>query len=236
MPTDFDFDDDEAVADEFRTTLGLDCDDDVDVEDHHLSAFGVATVKQVTVGAKEYVVVADEDDVDRLAVEVVAQDLRDEPQLFNRDFLVRHIDTERLARDLYADEHNNFYENLREEADNDGNGFLVSYESDIPDEDLEPLRDPETGDFKEDVQVPEAIVLALAEKQTEEALKDPVEYLTDMLGPEEGLDTAMRIGGLDINAAAQDAVEEDGWEHFLSRYDGKSDTTDKAHLVYWREG
>ena len=44
---------------------------------------------------------------------------------------------------------------------------------------------------------------------------------------------AIEIAGIDIDAAADDAVDTDGWEHFLARYDGKSHETDSG-LVYWR--
>lgn len=37
-----------------------------------------------------------------------------------------------------------------------------------------------------------------------------------------------------FEAAAEDAVRVDGWQHFLSSYDGNSYETDSG-FVYWRE-
>jgi len=59
-------------------------------------------------------------------------------------------------------------------------------------------------------------------------------YLEDIYGPTAAAaDKAIQIAGIDIDAAADDAVDTDGWEHFLARYDGNSNETD-AGLVYWR--
>ena len=41
------------------------------------------------------------------------------------------------------------------------------------------------------------------------------------------------IAGIDIDAAAEEAVSTDGAAHFLSSYDGKTTLT-KSGLVYWR--
>lgn len=77
-------------------------------------------------------------------------------------------------------------------------------------------------------------VQTLAEKLTEEQLEDPIAYLTDIYGDEEGMEQAMKIAGFDVDAAAEDAVDTDGWQHFLSRYDSNSMDL-PGGLVMWRE-
>ncbi|MGA8297090.1 MAG: hypothetical protein WB770_08625, partial [Acidimicrobiales bacterium] len=72
----------------------------------------------------------------------------------------------------------------------------------------------------------------LAEKQVEVELEDPMRYLEDICG-DDAAKEAIRIAGIDIDAAADDAVDTDGWEHFLARYDGNSHET-ASGLVYWR--
>jgi hypothetical protein len=76
-------------------------------------------------------------------------------------------------------------------------------------------------------------IQALAENMTEELLKDPMSYLEDIYGKEDAVKEAIRIAGIDIDAAAEDAVDTDGAEHFLAHYDGNSYET-KSGLVYWR--
>lgn len=73
----------------------------------------------------------------------------------------------------------------------------------------------------------------LAARQTKEQLENPMQYLDDIYGKEDAVKQAIEIAGIDIDAAAEDAVDTDGPAHFLSSYDGNSYTT-KGGLVYWR--
>jgi len=59
-------------------------------------------------------------------------------------------------------------------------------------------------------------------------------YLEKIYGSEDAVKQAIEIAGIDVNAAAEDAVDTDGPEHFVARYDGNYYTT-KNGLVYWRE-
>jgi len=87
----------------------------------------------------------------------------------------------------------------------------------------EDLRDPTENELSE-----------LAEKRVEDQLRDPMQYLSDIYGDKEAVEQAIKIAGIDVDAAAEDAVDTDGWEHFLSRYDGHSHET-ASGFVYWRE-
>lgn len=76
-------------------------------------------------------------------------------------------------------------------------------------------------------------VESVAEAQTNEQLKDPMSYLEDIYGKEDAVKQAIQIAGIDVKAAAQEAVNTDGAGHFLSSYDGKTHETPNG-LVYWR--
>lgn len=98
------------------------------------------------------------------------------------------------------------------------------YGMDVPEEDEDgDVRDPTSGEIDE-----------LADKATEEMLKDPMQYLSDIYGDKEAVEQAIKIAGIDIAAAAEDAVDTDGAAHFLARYDGHDHET-KNGLVYWRD-
>ena len=56
---------------------------------------------------------------------------------------------------------------------------------------------------------------------------------TKSISLEDAVKKAIEIAGIDIDAAAEEAVQSDGAAHFLSSYDGNSYTTE-AGLVYWR--
>jgi len=102
MATEIDFDDEDAVLDEMAHELDIDPDDLKIRESRGLTGFGAGTVYEVSIrgGHKEWCVVADEDQEQELAIEIVKQDLDESPENFTQSWLEGHIDTDRLRRDL----------------------------------------------------------------------------------------------------------------------------------------
>ena len=220
-----DFGDEEAVLREVAEALGEDA-DDLTIEESHMTSFREGTVYEISTrgGRRSWLVMEDEDGAESLAVAVVKQDLENEPEIFNRDFIEQHIDTDRLRRDLTSDVESMTYDDLREYDAEDFWREAERYGMDAPEEDEDgDLPEPEDGDIE-----------TLAEKITEDRLADPIGYLEDIYGREEAIAQAIKIAGIDEDAAAQEAVSADGWPHFLSRYDGNYDTTPSG-FVYWRE-
>lgn len=219
--TKIDFSDEDAVLDDVARALGIDPDELTIKEDRGLTGFGEGTVYEISIGRKEWRVVEDDDQERNLALALVKQDLDDEPEIFNKDFIERHINMDRLRRDLHGDVLNSRIEDLSDMRDSD---FWREWEQegfDAPEEDKDGFPEPDDSQIEE-----------LAEKQTEEQLRDPMRYLDDIYGNDAAAQ-AIKIAGIDIDAAAEDAVDTDGAAHFLSTYDGNTHTT-KAGLVYWR--
>jgi len=221
-----DFEDESDVLAEMAETLKEDA-DDLEIDTHSgLESFGVGTVYSVELGREEYVVVEDDDQMRELALAVVKQDLDDEPELFSSDFLEQHINKDRLRRDLEPDVLNSRIDDITYEAELRPDEFWSEYEREgfeAPEEDEDgERRDPESTEIEE-----------LAEKQTNAELEDPMQYLEDIYGAE-AAKRAIEIAGFDIDAAAEDAVDTDGAEHFLARYDGNYYETPSG-FVYWRE-
>lgn len=218
-----DFDDEDAVLADIGEALDIDP-DELKIRDDR-SGFSVQAYEIMIKGGKqkEWKVVASEDDERELALEIVKQDLDESPENFNQDFIEQHIDMDRLRRDLESDVQSGNEERLRDERPND---FWKEYERagfDAPEEDEDGEReDPDDSHIEE-----------LAQSITDEELKDPMSYLDDIYGKEDAVKKAIEIAGIDIDAAAEDAVDTDGPAHFLSSYDGNSSTT-KGGLVYWR--
>jgi len=73
----------------------------------------------------------------------------------------------------------------------------------------------------------------VAEAQTKAELSDPMEYLENIYGKEDAAKQAIKIAGIDVKAAAEEAVGADGAGHFLSSYDGNLNDTQNG-LTYWR--
>jgi len=188
--------------------------------------FGEDTMA-VSIGQREWTVVRDEDTAERIALATVTQDLEHEPEIFNRHFIESHIDEDALKKwvwqaameDDYADEiARHEPERFWEEADRWNVENLPE-----PDED---------GNMPDDV--PNKYVEALKEKIADDKSEDPMAFFEDIYGKGEAAKYAIEAVGIDVEAAAKEAINVDGWQHFLARYDGNSSETDSG-FVYWRD-
>jgi hypothetical protein len=222
-----DFDNEEEVLEDVARALGADLDELSIEEDRGLSSFGAGTAYRIEWGREEYVVVEDYDQMRELALEVVKQDLEQEPELFSQSFLEQHIDMDRLRRDLEPDTLNARIDDLTDTAQRHPDDFWDEYER-------EGFEAPEENEDGERPEPEQEQIEELAERQVEEQLRDPMSYLEDIYGREDAVKQAIDIAGIDIDAAAEDAVDTDGAEHFLARYDGNSHETSSG-LVYWRD-
>lgn len=222
-----DFNDEEAVLAEVAKALDIDPDDLTIMEDDGLTGFRTGTVYEISAGRKEWRVVESEDQERELALEIVKQDLDQEPEIFNQSFIEQHINMERLKRDLESDVMDSNVDRLTDDAERNPDDFWREYERagfDAPEEDEDGEREePSQSEIEE-----------LAESQTKEQLSDPMQYLEDIYGREDAVKEAIKIAGIDIDAAAEDAVDTDGPGHYLSSYDSNTYTTKPSGLVYWR--
>lgn len=215
----------ENVRREMADELGVDPADLV-VDESPLASFGEEAL-QVRLGQKEYTVVEDEETAERLALAVVTQDLEQEPELFNPDFLARHIDMKKLEEWVYeaAMEDDYAYDLARRNPE-----FFWEIAEQW---DVEDLPEPDEYGNRPD-HVDQRYIDALQEAIARNKAKDPMGFFEDIYGRRDAIKYAIEAAGIDIEAAAEEAVSVDGWQHFLARYDGKSHET-KSGFVYWRE-
>ena len=193
------------------------------IEESPLSEFGVGTVYRLTCGSRrEYNIVESEDILRELALAIVIQDLENEPGIFNREFIERHINIDRLRSDLESDLNESNLNYAREISDRRFRQEAEQWSLDIKDKDGNE-RDITPADYE-----------ALAEAITESQMKDPMNYLDEICG-NDAAGKAIEIAGINVKAAAEDAVDTDGPEHFVCRYDGNSHTTSPSGFCYWRE-
>lgn len=187
-----------------------------------------------------------EDEAERVALERVKEDLESDPEMFTQDWLQSFItitptDKRLIAIDMadslldgmsdkdiiaQAEERDNTrnwqdeYDNLEDKITNEEDEKEVKkYE-----EQLEKL----VEDAREFVQSDEA-------DKVEEALDDPIEYFVREHGlytEEELLKQNFIV--IDYNEAAEDAIRQDGWAHFLSTWDGNYESTSTG-LVWFRD-
>jgi hypothetical protein len=223
-PATVDFDDAESVKLAMAKELDVDP-SDINIEEAHYSDFTGDTYYRIDFGGnKEYFVAKDNDSAYDLAVAMVKQDLEENPEIFNQSFIESHIDTDRLRRDLESDVSNSNYEYFNDmrdsELEREVRDRLRLDDEDFLDED---------GEFKNR----DGMVEKLAEDLTEEQLKDPMSYLEDIYGKEDAVKQAIKIAGIDVKAAAEEAVDSDGMGHFLSSYDGEYREGPDG-IIWWR--
>lgn len=252
------FDNEESIRKFMAKELDVDLEDVSIEENRGLSGFGAGTVYTVTSGREEYAVVRDVDAMEELALEVVKQDLENEPEIFSPDFIEQHIDTDHLRKQLWSDVYDGRYEDASEEARRKPIKFLEENGLDIPEPSREELRkyaeamsdeentaadilaklndmttEDQWSEMGEDPEVTNKQIEEVAEEYTENQLKNPMDYLRDIYG-DEAAKEAIEIAGLDIKEAAEAAIKEDGMEHFLCQYDGNYHEG-PGGIVYWRQ-
>jgi hypothetical protein len=168
----------------------------------------------VIVDGVEYNVIENEEEAERIAVEVAKQDLEHNPEIFTRDFLSDYV---------YI-------------TDTDINMILADEEDFIRGE-VESEYEVEDEEMTEE-EIAEEIDKIVEERlsEIEDWLRtDPIGYFVDELGTFTLEDLLKQpFIQIDVERAARDAVAMDGWAHFLSLYDGNYETT-SGGIVIFRE-
>ena len=208
--------DEEGVKAQMALALGVDA-DDVEVKDGYVDgAF------EVEAAGNEYTVMADEDAAEAEALRRVKEDLENEPEMFIPSFIQQYLtigDTDR--RIIAGEESDNRYEDMRD------NEVEKEYEREIGDA-------PQDSEGEPDYEAMKEALKERAYDEIYEALKDPVQYFCKDQGTyteDELMDQSFI--SIDVEAAAEEAISVDGFAHFLSTYDGSTDTT-AAGFCYWR--
>jgi hypothetical protein len=192
-----------------------------------ISDFVQSLQDQLTVEAEdgnEYVIYRNDGAAEGIAVAEVRDLLDDDPSSFSSDFLMSHIDEDYLRRELASGEEDSTRDAYSEEYPDydDKKKFLI--DQDYLDED--DFIDEEGNDRELDGPLEDKIENAFEsfiEDVVEKRLRDPVSYLSEMYGDDELMKQIINMGALDLDEAAQAAVDADGWQHFLSHWDGNSD-------------
>lgn len=166
----------------------------------------------VTIDGTEYNIIKDEDEAERIATAYVKQDLEQEPSIFNQGWLQSFVYiTDTDTRIMISEEEDYIRKMVEEQA--------------------------EEKDFESDEEKNAWIEKQVEEhlEEFEEGLDDPINYFVEEQGMYSVKDLMKQNWiSIDINAATEDAINIDGWAHFISLYDGGYETT-KGGLVYFRE-
>ncbi len=192
-----------------------------------------ATAFKVDVGNVEWLIFKDDDAAEAYALEGVKNDLENEPGIFTQDWLKQFVDDEKLAEAI-GDPNEDW------EDENVGNLDYEELLTKMVDDDYIEFDDPvffkKNGDARVENKVRYQKLQAIKDDYVERekpAPPDPWEWLEDVYGREEAAKQAIEMVGIDIDKAAQSAVDTDGWTHFVARYDGHSHNLENG-AIYCR--
>jgi hypothetical protein len=214
---------DENVAEAFAREMNVDPEDDVVVDDWHWSP---AKFVMIHGSRTEWIVVENDDVAEQMAVEIVKQNLKNDPDMFQRGFIESHINIDALrtwVHDAAMED-----ESINEMARNDPAEFwneAIRWDIDVPEEDAD-------GNRPDDVE--DEYIEALKEVIANDRSANPMSYFEDIYGNEEAAKHAIDAVGIDIDGAAQAAVSDDGWQHYLCHHDGNSYELSNG-FVYWQQ-
>lgn len=167
----------------------------------------------------EYRVFKTVDDAEEVAVEQVSEDLRENPEYFNKDFLMNHIDGREFFEGALNEMNDSYVEDIESESDSKYANRLIAELVEnglMDDEDAESDNAEElTDNLKSDY------INLLTESQLNEG-NNGLDYFISNFGEEETYKMIVDRNLIDIDEASIDAVNIDGIGHFLSSYDGET--------------
>ena len=158
-----------------------------------------------TKDGEEYIFIESEEIAEGIAIDQVKEDLEDDPNMFTQTWLQDF---------LYI-------------SDTDKRMICNDEEDSI----REQVRDEKLDEEEEEIE--KIVETRLDEYRT--SLENPIEYFVNEQGIY-SVEDLMKQSWININIdeAAKDAINTDGWAHFLSRYNGEHETTDNG-VVYFRD-
>ena len=164
----------------------------------------------VTVDEIDYVIIQDENEATRIAIEQVKNDLEEDPQLFNQTWLQDFTYISECDKDIMVSEEENY---IREMVTENSENEIFENEED------------------KEKWIDETVKERL--KGYEEGLEDPINYFVNEQGMFSVADLMTQSWiNIDVEKAAEDAVQLDGWPHFLSHYDGEYEETENGLIIF----
>ena len=169
---------------------------------------------------EEYRVFKTEKDAEEKAIEQVREDLEENPDYFNQDWLMNYID----GRDFFEQELNEMNYSYVEDIASETSG--TKYNNRLIDELVENgLMDEDDAILENAEEIADELkydyVLLLTEEKLDEG-NDGLDYFINNFGEKETLKMVINNNLIDIDEASRDAVETDGIAHFISSYDGRT--------------
>lgn len=179
---------------------------------------------------EEWLVFSSYDDAEEFAITRVYDDLSNEPEIFNQEWLHNQLDEESAKyffREFWEEDYSNYIKDIENEGDEEYGTRLKKemYEADIISEEEATDEDFDVEDKKEE------FIEKLADKVIEQ---DGIglEEVRFQFGDEFANNLIKENNLIDLEKASKNAIKEDGVAHFLSSYDGKEIELENGNVMY----
>lgn len=183
-------------------------------------------------GSAEYLVFKSYDDAYDYAFQMVNEDLVDNPEYFNQDWLFNFVDIDGAKSYLTEvyDEWNYSYANdIKMEGDKYYANRLIS---EMVDAGLMDEEDAESEDAESTaISLMDDFVDYMTDLQIEEG-RGGLDYYESNFGEEQTIEMIRENNLIDIDEATEGAIREDGVAHFISSYDGNEIDLPSGYYAY----
>lgn len=164
-------------------------------------------------GESEWIIYKDNDAAEYAAKQRIREDLEENPEYFNKEFILRHAKMTPTNIGVIAnDEADSYYTDMDESE-------VLRIGEDLQ------LRigDGEEDDEENFDDIKTQLIEIRAEEIRTQLEDNPLSYFEDLYGEgEEATKAFLDNAYIDKDAAAQEAVDSDGIAHYLDNYDGNS--------------
>jgi phage pi2 protein 07 len=198
--------------------------DELEYQEGYDSQYFIATD-----GSEEYMVFENDDDAEDYAIMRVKEDLEENPEYFNQDFLMEHIDGEDFFQGIYDEYNYGYATDIKSES---GDTYANRLIDEMVEWDIMDIEEAESDDAEEIAEDRiDDFVSALTSDQISVG-NGGYDYYEDNFGNEEAMRLVMQNNLIDIDSASEEAVRIDGIAHFISSYDGNQIDLDNQAVAY----
>ena len=162
------------------------------------------------------------------AIEQVREDLEENPDYFNQDWLMNYVDVDDTIENILEEYYRSYADDIAFEDDSTYNNRLIAEMV------ANGLMTEEEATSEDADDIAEDNVDNLVDLYVEENMEGDkgVEWYISNFGQDDFRDLVIDNNLIDISGASEDAVDTDGVAHFLSSYDGEEIELDNDVVAY----